>query len=148
MADTSGFSLIEIAIAMVLLALMTVGLLPLFFTAVRASAANRSLVEANTFANAQLSVLRGQFGNDRTDTTCSDLIAAVAGLSAGGDPSGNLRSALGGPRTETEGELPPLACTAEVPGPITVVVEVEVYPNDDRNRVITALSTEILVGAP
>ncbi|MCW5953320.1 MAG: hypothetical protein KIT69_13785 [Propionibacteriaceae bacterium] len=148
----AGFSLVEVVIAMLLLALMALGVLPLILGTIQTSTANRSLVAATTFGNAQLSGLRAQFGNDRIDTTCSGLLQTVKDINDGAlakDPSGSgLASELGGPRTNKEGELPAPSCTAGVAGPIAVVVAVEVFPEGSRSRVITSLSTEILVGAP
>lgn len=150
--SAAGFSLLEIVIAMLLLALMTIGMLPLFLSAARTSTSNRSLVAATTFANTQIAALRAQFGNDRTDATCSELEERVNEINTSGladDPSDSgLTSELGGPREDGKTALPPLNCAAGDAGPIAVVVTVEVFPRGDRQHVLTSLSTEVLVGTP
>lgn len=154
----SGFSLIEVIIAVLMLGLMAIGMLPLFVGSVQASAGNRSLVAATTLANAQLAGLRAEFGNDRTDASCSELRQTISDINAGDldghphhpvAPAGSgLSAELGGPRAEGGSELSELDCTAGATGPVAVAVSVEVFPAGERDRVLASLSTEILVGAP
>lgn len=154
----AGFSLIELVIAALLLGLLAIGALPLLARSVQASTNNRSLVAATAFANASLAGLRAEFGNDRTDASCIDLTKAVIAINAGDlekhpnhpeAPAGSgLAAELGGPRLPGQTALPPLDCTPGGAGPVAVPVTVEVFPGDDRARVLVSLSTQILVGAP
>lgn len=163
-----GFSLIELVIAVLLLGLLAIGALPLVVGSAQASANNRSLVTATTYANALLAGLRADFGNDRTDSSCngpSGLIQTILDINEtirdydADDPdehpghrvppSGSgLSAELGGLRMPGEPGLPGVACTAGATGPVAVPVTVEVFPEGDRGRVLVSLSTQILVGAP
>lgn len=56
-----GFSLVEMLIAMFLLAVLSLAVLPLFIGAMRLSVTNTDLVAATAFANSRLAALRDDF---------------------------------------------------------------------------------------
>jgi prepilin-type N-terminal cleavage/methylation domain-containing protein len=139
-----GFSLLEIVIAMLLLALMAIGVLPLILSSVQTGTSNRSLVSATTFANAQLAELRAAFGNDGL-RACSELVdptkpdPAAPFLRTGfPDPAG---TGLTADRT-----APSSPCGAETYH--TVTVTVTVHPAGDPSTDLVTLASEILVSNP
>lgn len=135
-STTGGFSLVEIVIAMLVLALMALGALPLILGSMRVSTSNRSLVAATTFANAQLAEIRAAFGND-TARRCSELVAPYV-RSGFPDPAG---TGLTADRT-----VPDSPCSGETYQ--TVVVTVAVHPAGDPGHDLVVLTSEILVSNP
>ncbi|HEY3339437.1 MAG TPA: prepilin-type N-terminal cleavage/methylation domain-containing protein [Propionicimonas sp.] len=83
--EQSGVSLVEIVIAMFLLALMSVAVLPLVVGAAQASTANRDLLAATTLAGARLATLQAAFPNS-TVNSCATVVATAAAAIT--DPSG------------------------------------------------------------
>lgn len=87
-----GFSLVEVIIAMFLLAILSLAVLPLIIGATNTSVVNRDTAAATAFANSQLALLRDQYPLTATSgATCSSLVnrtttaaAAGAGSSAAG----------------------------------------------------------------
>lgn len=76
-----GFSLVEVIIAMFLLAVLSLAVLPLIISGTRLSVDNRDTVEATALADAHLAALRAQFpAQPPTDTTCAQLRAAAVTL--------------------------------------------------------------------
>lgn len=74
-----GFSLVEVIIAMFLLAVLSLAVLPLLVGATRLSVDNRDSVESTALADAHISALRAQFPvQPTTDTTCAQLSTAAA----------------------------------------------------------------------
>jgi Tfp pilus assembly protein PilV len=72
--DDDGVGLIEIVVAMLLLAVLAIGVLPLLLQATTASVVNRDLVAANNAATAELAPIRAEFPNSPTNAkTCADL---------------------------------------------------------------------------
>ena len=139
-----GMSLIEVIIAMSLLALMAIGVLPLILGSVHTSASNRSLVAATTFANAQLAELRAAFSNDSL-RSCSELVDSTKPnptapyLRAGfPDPAGTGLTA--------DRAAPDSPCGAEAYH--TVTIPVTVHPAGDPGRGLVTLTSEILVSNP
>ena len=131
--------MVEVVIAMLILALMTLGLLPLMFRSVEASTDNQSLAVATSFANAQLAELRASFGND-SPRACSELV----------DPARPyLATAIPGP--PDSGLLADRSAPASPCGGgafDTVTVTVTVYHADAPTRTLVALTSEILVSNP
>jgi type II secretory pathway pseudopilin PulG len=85
--NDDGVGLIEIVVAMLLLAVLAIGVLPLLLQATTASVVNRDLVAANNLASAELAPIRADFPNSPTNAkTCADL-APYAHAKASG-PSG------------------------------------------------------------
>ncbi|SBS74122.1 prepilin-type N-terminal cleavage/methylation domain-containing protein [uncultured Microbacterium sp.] len=73
-----GFSLVEVIIAMFLLAVLSLAVLPLIIGATRLSVDNRDSVEATSLADAHIAALRAQFPTQpTTDTTCAQLRTAA-----------------------------------------------------------------------
>lgn len=68
----SGFSLVEVVIAMLMLGLMSLALLPLLIGTMKASVENRSLVTATAIANDRIAEVRAGFRDD-VPTPCSAL---------------------------------------------------------------------------
>ncbi|WP_298861578.1 prepilin-type N-terminal cleavage/methylation domain-containing protein [uncultured Microbacterium sp.] len=72
--DDDGVGLIEIVVAMLLLAVLALGVLPLIIQATTASVVNRDLVAANNVATAELAPVRAAFPSDPATTkVCGDL---------------------------------------------------------------------------
>ena len=138
-ADASGFSVVEVVIAMLILALMTLGLLPLMFRSVEASTDNQSLAVATSFANAQLAELRASFGND-SPRACSELVDPARPYLATAIP-GPPGSGLLADRT-----APASPCGGGAFD--TVTVTVTVYHVDTPTHPLVTLTSEILVSNP
>lgn len=124
-----GFSLVEVIIAMFLLAVLSLAVLPLIIGATRLSVTNKDLVAATTFANSQLAPIRDAFPvNPGSPTKCSDLQArAVASVI---DPAGTGLVA-----TVVVG-----ACPTAYPGSVAVTVTVK-----EGSSTLVKLPTRILV---
>lgn len=88
--NDEGFSLVEVIIAMFLLAVLSLAVLPLLIGATRLSVTNKDFVAANAFANAQLAALRDSYPLAPTNpTSCAALqTRAVSAGSAIQDPAG------------------------------------------------------------
>ncbi|MDT0158029.1 prepilin-type N-terminal cleavage/methylation domain-containing protein [Microbacterium sp. ARD32] len=72
--DDDGVGLIEIVVAMLLLAVLALGVLPLLIQATGTSVVNRDLVAANNVAAAELAPIRADFPNSPANAkTCDDL---------------------------------------------------------------------------
>ena len=144
----SGFSLIEIVVAMLVLALMAIGVLPLIIGTVQTGVSNRSQVAATTFANAQLAELRAAFGNDSL-RPCSELIDTTKPdpdapyLRIGfADPAGSGLTAdrtAPGLNPDDPGQL----CEGDTYK--TVTIKVVVHPAGDADTDLVKLTSEILV---
>lgn len=129
-SEDDGFSLVEVIMAMFLLAVLALTVLPLIIGATRVSVSNRDLVAATTFANAQLAPVKAAFPNDpTTPTSCAALRAAHA-ATAVPDPAG----------TGLTADVTIGTCPAAYPGTVTVTVRVI----DDGTTIVT-LPTRIMV---
>lgn len=136
----SGFSLIEIMIAMFMLLLMSIGLLPLLWNLVLTSTQNRANVAATTYANTIVSSLRDEFGTDDADNSCAALKLRAA--SPAPPPAGsNLTATVEG--VDPAAHPNPLICPAAYPG--TVAVAVKVTSGDLPDGATVELRTEFLV---
>ncbi|HEY3407258.1 MAG TPA: type II secretion system protein [Propionicimonas sp.] len=127
----AGVSLVEIVVAMFLVAIMSTAVLPLMIGAVQASATNRDLVAVNSLANAQLATLESTFPNS-SDNSCARVLAAAA--SGVADPSGS-----GATASVTVGSCPSSY-------PATVTVTVRAFRPGSTNPGIT-LRSAILVAS-
>lgn len=124
-----GFSIVEVIIAMFLLAVLALAVLPLVIGATRVSVSNRDLVAAAAFANSQLAPIRADFPNDPVSpTTCSSLRARAATEVA--DPAG----------TGLTADILVGTCPTAYPGTVTVVVTVS-----DADGELTSIPTRIPV---
>jgi prepilin-type N-terminal cleavage/methylation domain-containing protein len=74
--DDEGFSLVEVLMAMFLLAMLALAVLPLIIGITKVSAQNEDAAAANSFASAQLADLRSGFPSTaRTGNSCEVLLA-------------------------------------------------------------------------
>ncbi|MGC4152794.1 MAG: hypothetical protein QM628_06910 [Propionicimonas sp.] len=121
-------SLIEILIAMLLLALMAVAVIPLLIVPVKASLSNRATVAATTFANATLESLRAEFPLDEESSCMAVRAKENPSLS---DPAG----------TGLKASVSAGACPTTLPDTVTVTVEVA----DPGTGPLVTLATEIMV---
>lgn len=126
-----GFSLVEVIIAMFLLAVIALAVLPLTATALRSSVGNASVVSATTFANAQLAPIIAAFPNDpATATTCTALKArAATGIADTAGTGLTAAIAIG-------------TCPTAYPGSVTVTVTVT--PSGGGSALVT-LPTRVSV---
>lgn len=125
----SGISLVEVIIAMFILALMSVATLPLLIGGVKASATNRDLVAANSLAVAQLAALQTAFPNSAANSCGAVRASATGGVT---DPSGSAVTA-----TITVG-----SCPASYPA--TVPVTIQAFRPGSTRAAVT-LDSAILV---
>lgn len=127
----AGFSLVEVIIAMFVLALMAIGLIPLMVGAMQSSVTNRSLATASAFATAQLAEVQSSFGND-SPRPCSEL----AGYEHDDfpDPAGSRLLAT---RRALE------SCGTDEYA--TITVQVSVASVDQPTRELVSLTTKVLV---
>ncbi len=130
----SGFSLVEVIIAMFLLMVLALAVLPLTISATRTSVVNRDLVAATAFASAQLAPIKAEFGIEGS-ATCSELAARAT-------PTGGVISDPAG--TGLTATLEIGACPTD-PSlyPATVAVTVEV--RSAAGRSLVAIPTLVLV---
>lgn len=129
-----GFSLVEVIIAMFLLAVLSLAVLPLLIAGTRLSVDNRDTVEATAFADAHLSALRAQFpAQPATTTTCAQLRTAAATLvdSAPGTLP-NITLPAGFTRTVTVASCPTGAAAGK---PAAVLVTVSIADTDGETLI-------------
>ncbi|WP_439594154.1 prepilin-type N-terminal cleavage/methylation domain-containing protein [Microbacterium sp.] len=127
-----GFSVVELIIAMFLLAILALAVLPLLIGATKTSTVNRSLVAATTYANSQLAPIRVQFPNDGTNSCAAVSARASTGVT---DTASGLLADIG-----------VSACPTALPG--TVTVTAKVYKTGSAASPLTTLSTKIVVTSP
>lgn len=131
-AADGGVSIVEVVIAMFLLAVLAVAVLPLLVGVVRTSATNRSIVSATAFANAQLAPIRAAFPNTATGTNACSGVQAKAATGVAG-PAGSGLAA----------DVAVAACPSTYPG--TVLVTVTVYRSATPGTILASVPTKILV---
>lgn len=136
-----GFSLVEVLIAMFLLAVLSLAVLPLIIGATRLSVDNRDTIEATALADAHIAALRAQFPTQpTTDTTCAQLRAAATVLvDASPSTLPNIAIPAGYSRTVTV-ETCPTGAALGKPAAILVTVRVDARDGDS-----TVLRTRIPV---
>jgi type II secretory pathway pseudopilin PulG len=106
--DEAGVSLVEIVIAMFILALMSVSVLPLLIGGVQTSVVNSGGVAANGLAESQLVSLQTEFPNS-ADSSCSQVaLKAAKGIA---DPSSGATA-----------DIEVGACPTTYPGVVSVTV--------------------------
>lgn len=128
--EDDGFSLVEVIMAMFLLAVLALTVLPLIIGATQVSVSNRDLVAATTFANARLAPIKADFPNDpATPTSCATLRSTYASTAVP-DPAG----------TGLTADVTIGACPAAYPGTVTVTVRVV----EDGTTIVT-VPTRIMV---
>lgn len=127
----SGFSMIEIVVAMFVLAVMSIGLLPLILGAIKTSVSNRQMVAATTLAGASLDDARRAAASS---PSCAALTNWRTGLVTGTPTAdGSIVEATVG------------ACPTSFPG--TVLVSVRVRSATDSTATLAALQTKIIVNS-
>lgn len=131
-----GFSLVEVVLAMFVLALLSIALLPLLIGSMDASRSNRSISAATAFASARISEVRSAF-RDEVATPC----AALSGYADAANfyLAGPTGSGLTSRRTLTS------SCPSEPFG--TVGVRVTVYRVGDLTNPVVTLDTEVVVSS-
>ena len=124
--------MVEIVVAMFILALTSIAVLPLMIGSVQASVSNRDSVAASSLADASLARIQGLFPASRT-TSCSEVTAqAVTGIT---DPSGS-----GATASVTVG-----TCPTNYPG--AVLVRVQAFRRGS-GAAVAVLDSAVLVSAP
>ncbi len=129
----TGFSIVELVVAMFLLAVLALALLPLLVGATRTSVVNKSLTSSTAFANAQLAPIKAAYPNDSTTSSCAALTTAYNNKTTV-DPSGSGLQA-----TISVGTCP------SAPFPATVTVTVTVVKTASPSTILTSLPTKLLV---
>lgn len=125
----SGFSLVEVVIAMLVLALMAMAFLPVLLGAMRTNGVNRNIVSATSVANALIADARreGTSGCAAVGTWAarSDLAPATSGFTV------NATRA---------------SCPSSLPAAVKLTVVVR--PADDPASTLIELTTKIMVESP
>lgn len=131
--EMAGVSLVEVVVAMFVLALMSMAVIPLLIASARLSTQNSALTTATSLANAQLAELRAAFRNDG-DSSCTAVQEEVADRMAAGisGPAGNGLT----------GTLTAGSCPAQYPGTVRVSISVA---STASAAPLVLLSTELLV---
>ena len=132
-ADERGFTLAEILVAMVILALISLVLLPILINGTKTSAQTAAIASATQIVNAQLNMARA------AGTTCTAVQTATS-------PTIGTKSAYRGvplKLTYTVGACPTSpAPSATSPGTILVTATVT---RTDTGKTLSSASTRILV---
>lgn len=77
-ADENGLGLVEIVVAMFLLALLVLAFAPVLINTIRLSARNTTIATATQIVNQQIESARAVSTLSATATTCSNIVAFVA----------------------------------------------------------------------
>lgn len=130
--DDTGFSLVELVIAMFVLAVLALAVLPLIVGTTRVSVENRGTLAATAFADDQLAKVQAAYpatpGYD--STSCAALRALQSGPPAADAASGY------------QAQLTVGACPAAFPASVPVTVTVT-----EGGEVVTVVTTRVRVGA-
>jgi prepilin-type N-terminal cleavage/methylation domain-containing protein len=132
-SDDTGFSLVEVVIAMFLFLVIATALLPLTVSAVTLSAGNRDLTAANSLASSRLADLRGTFPDGSPTNSCAAVRATTNTDQA--DPAS----------TGLVSDLAIGTCPTTYPG--TVVATVTVRESGHAGSLVE-IPTRILVAVP
>lgn len=124
--DDHGFGLIEIVVAMFLLAIVSMAVLPLLVQGLKSSSVNATLATATQLANQQIEQVRSQ-------SLCSAIVPATSTVTTQGVTLNVSRTI--GPSCPVSGY------------PITVPVSVSVT-RTDTNAVITSAKTLVFATGP
>ena len=128
---SAGFSLVEVVIAMFILALISIAVLPLLVTTTAASVQSRTQVSASSQASAEVALLRQQF-RDELENSCAAVASAAAARTGEQDPT-----------TGRFTKVAVSACPSVLPGTITITVEV--HPTAALSGALATLTTQLLV---
>lgn len=130
--DDSGFSMVELVIAMFVFAIIAMAILPAAVQATKLSAVNREHVSANAFASAELAGIRAAFPDDATNSC-----AAVRAYQTSTNIADPAASGLTASRTVA-------SCPSTYPGLVTVTARV-FDPKTSTSRPAVVISTRIVV---
>lgn len=134
-----GFSILEVVVAMFLLAILALAILPLMISATRTSASNKSLVSATSYASSQLAPIRAAFPSASTGTTSCASLRTTYAKTGIADISGSGLSA----------DVSIAACpTATADFPSAVAVTITVYRTTAPTKILVSLPSKIMVSAP
>ncbi len=134
-----GFSILEVVIAMFLLAVIALAVLPLMIGATRTSTSNKSLVSATSYASSQLAPIRAAFPSASSGTTSCATLRTTYAKTGIADSSGSGLSA----------DVTIAACpTATADYPSAVAVTVTVYRTATPGTVLVTLPSKVMVTAP
>jgi prepilin-type N-terminal cleavage/methylation domain-containing protein len=125
-ADARGFGLIEIVVAMFLLAIVSMAVLPLLVQGMKLSSANATLAAATQLANQQIELVRSQ-------SLCGAVVPATSSVTT---------EVVTLQVSRTVGSSCPVAGY-----PITVPVSVSVT-RTDTNAVVASATTLVFVTGP
>ncbi len=134
-----GFSIIEMIIALFLLAVLALAVLPLVIGATRLSQVNSLLVSATAFGDAQLALVRAGHPNDPSaQRSCAALHSDYA------------RTGIVDPaETEIHADVAIASCPVALEEyPHAVQVTVRVYAAADPTTTLVSLPTKVLVSEP
>ena len=130
--DDSGLSLVELVIAMFVLAVVSLAVLPLIVGTTKVSAQNRGELAATAFANDQLARVQADYpATPGDDSTSCIALRALQTAPPAADPA-----------TGSEARLTVGACPAVFPGSVPVTVTVS-----QGGAVISTVTTRVRVGA-
>jgi prepilin-type N-terminal cleavage/methylation domain-containing protein len=133
-SDESGFTLVEIVVAMLILALISIALLPLLITGVQQSSRSAAIASAVQLANSQMDIARAQTASCSAITAMPAVTVSAASVYRGVPLS----------VSKVIGTCPSPAPSASAPGTISVTVTVT---RTDTNVVLATASTLIYVTA-
>ncbi len=135
LARDDGVSLVEVVVAMLLLAVLSLGVLPLMIGLSQRSVDNRTALSATSFGRDELAKIQAAFPATpgTTTTRCADLLARAAAPAVTDAASGFTARVTVGVS----------ACPAAYPAAVPVAVTVS-----DAGRVVTTLTSQVRVGAP
>lgn len=135
-SDDIGFSLVELVIAMFLLAVIALALLPLMIASTQTSSVNGSLVSATTFANSQLAPIRASYPDDAAGSSCATL-------------RGLARTDVAGPTgSDLVADIVIGACPASGSYPAAIPVTVTVGSSTDSSVTLAEISTYVVAATP
>ncbi len=142
-----GFSLVEVLIAMFLLAVLSLAVLPLLIGVTRASVSNRDVITATTLANARLAPLRAAFPLEQSPAKkCqTELISAIGAIATTDANNPSLTVTVVATPEVTESGVPKVCPTATTQYPRTILITATVTGGGTPLAVVP---TRILVGAP
>ena len=84
-----GFSLVEVVLAMFLLAILSLAVLPALIGGITMSTVNKDVVAATAFANARIASLRAEFSSEPGSTSvCENLLARMLPTEAANEDIG------------------------------------------------------------
>lgn len=118
--DDRGMSMVEVVISMLLLALLSVAILPLFIGITQTSVFNRDLLEAGNFAQRQITTIQAAFPSDPAAMTTSCATLKSYQNSAG----------VESPDSNFTAQIAVAACPESYPG--TTAVTVTVFEDDTK----------------